>query len=223
MRRLIRNSPLLYPLYVRYVLRNKTVVFPGPDTELHLTGFPRSGNTYCFNLFRCELPQIKISTHIHTTASIKLALRYGVPVFILIRSPQDTVISLRVFKESEHFSAAATLLRDYIEYHQFVLDHANNITVLRFEDTAGNAPFVFRVVSDVLNLDMDDDEIQRMSTSAEASFKEREKTKDVRKSSLPNMEREAMKEKCRNEVCSLSELSHATSLYDQLCALALRP
>ena len=61
-RRLIRSHPLLYPFYIRWIVRNKTVVFPPVHTDLHLTGFPRSANTYCMNIVNEAFPGLSIST-----------------------------------------------------------------------------------------------------------------------------------------------------------------
>ena len=89
-RRFIRNNALLYPIYVEKILRNYETKFPDQETDLHLTGFPRSGITYCMNILRVAFPKIEISTHIHTTASLKLSKRFAVPTIILLRNPLAT-------------------------------------------------------------------------------------------------------------------------------------
>lgn len=221
-RRLIRNSPILYPLYVSCVLRKRTINFPNSATQLHLTGFPRSGNTYCFNLMRCELPDIRVSTHIHTISSIRLAFRHNVPIVVIVRSPEETVVSLRVFKELSSFNESALLLDDYIEYHEYVLKNSRRLTILRFEDAVSDGTLVLKVVSDTLKLNLEDKTIAAMAASANESFKVREKTKDIRMSSLPNQERSIMKAKYRDEVRKLTRLPEANLLYQQLCTNALR-
>ena len=52
MRRFIRQNAFLYPLYIKKILRNQEVEFPSSKTNLHVTGFPRSGNTYCMNIIQ---------------------------------------------------------------------------------------------------------------------------------------------------------------------------
>ena len=91
-RRIIRNSQLLYPMYVRWIIRNRMAVFPSLQTDLHLTGFPRSANTYCYNILKVAFSSLSLRAHIHTTASIQLALRFQVPT--LVRDPVSTCCSL---------------------------------------------------------------------------------------------------------------------------------
>ena len=102
MRRLIRNSSVLYPPYVRYILRNASVSFPSAETDLHLTGFPRSANTYCHNIAKVAFPNLDFCTHIHTTASLKLALKYSVLTIVLVRDPVSTCCSL-LLKHRDEF------------------------------------------------------------------------------------------------------------------------
>ncbi|HXY71107.1 MAG TPA: hypothetical protein VEM41_01065 [Actinomycetota bacterium] len=65
-----------------------------PATELVIEGFQRSGNTFAAAAF--DLAQgrpVKTAHHLHSSAQVLEALRFGVPVLLLIRDPKDTVIS----------------------------------------------------------------------------------------------------------------------------------
>ena len=75
MRRFIRNSSLLHPLYTGHVLHNKAAQFPNKNTNVHLTSFPRSAITYFLNILRVAFPGLNVYTHIHTAASLKLPIR----------------------------------------------------------------------------------------------------------------------------------------------------
>jgi hypothetical protein len=59
MRRFIRNNSILYPLFVRLGKQHGTGSFPNSGTGLHMTGFPRSANTYCMNIVGVVFPGMK--------------------------------------------------------------------------------------------------------------------------------------------------------------------
>lgn len=86
-------------------------------TELVIEGFPRSANTFAVVAFiRSQDREVEIAHHLHAVAQVKLGVRQGVPVIVLIRRPEDAVRSLKViFKQRGRNSALKTWLRFYEE------------------------------------------------------------------------------------------------------------
>ena len=194
MRRFVRNSPLLYPLYVKYILRNETAPFPSKHTDLHLTGFPRSANTYCLNIIRVALPGLDLCTHIHTTASLKLALKYEVPTIVLVRDPVSTCCSLLLkYHEKPTAQKVESLLRDYIDYHAFVLQQGGVFKILGFRDVVSSPEYIVRTVGDFLSIEMTEDEIQSKAGAGQALVESKEKNKAEEGGSLPNEKRREMR------------------------------
>ncbi|MFK8016613.1 MAG: hypothetical protein AB8G17_14365 [Gammaproteobacteria bacterium] len=217
MRRFIRNSPLLYPLYVKYVLRNRTTVFPGPTTDLHLTGFPRSANTYCFNIIKAGFESLRISTHIHTTASLKLARRYGTPTMVLVRDPVSTCCSLLVKLTHEPTPAVLEAqFRDYLEYHEYVLAHRADIDILKFEDVVQSPTVIVTAVAERLGIKLSDAQIQDKATAGQRLVESKEENKAVEGSSLPNEERRALKKKIEAQVTAHPQCATAMACYSAL-------
>src|SRR5262245_23281752 len=67
----------------------------GPDTELVIEGFPRCGNSFAFAAFRQAQPRpVSIAHHLHAPAQVLAAVRRGTPALVLIRPPDDAVVSL---------------------------------------------------------------------------------------------------------------------------------
>jgi hypothetical protein len=194
MRRLIRNSPFLYPLYVKCILRNESAQFPEKDTALHLTGFQRSANTYCNKILTLAFPSLSLSTHIHTAASIKLAFRFKVPTMVLLRDPVSTCCSSLLRRRAEPSAKAIeSLLLDYIEYHEYVFENRAQLEILRFEDVVSSPEYIIRVVCQRLNIDLSDADIAAKALAGQRLVEAKESDKAVEGSSLPNETRKQMK------------------------------
>ena len=121
-RNYIKSSALIYPFYINKI-RGLNVVFPDRHTDLHLTGFPRSANTYCKQLVKEVFSDLQIVTHIHTISSLKIALKYKAKIVLLLRSPLSTTSSM-LMKFS--YKNEGEVLYDYIKYHEFVSQNKIN-------------------------------------------------------------------------------------------------
>lgn len=217
MRRYIRQHPILYPLYIRYIYRNKTAVFPGAKTQLHLTGYPRSANTYCRNIIRHALPELSVSTHIHTIASLKLAERHHVPIILLVRDPLSTTASLLL--KGHQIPEEKTLrfhLTDYIEYHSYVDSHTDGMKIVSFENAISSPAYILRYVVKALGIEMPEEQIVTKATEGQLRAEEKEKSKKPEGSSLPNPERKAMKAKITGTIEQHPLYAQATALYKRL-------
>lgn len=217
MRRFVRNSPLLYPLYVKYILRNETAPFPSKHTDLHLTGFPRSANTYCLNIIRVALPSLDLCTHIHTTASLKLAVRHDVPTMVLVRDPVSTCCSQLL---KHHIAPTPkeveSLLNDYIEYHDCVFLHKERFRILKFEDVVSSPEFIIRSVSEFLKLSIPSGQIKVKAQEGQRLVELKESQKAVEGSSLPNETRKQMKLGVEEHVVNHPLCAHANELYESI-------
>ncbi|MDY6993741.1 MAG: hypothetical protein SVR94_14220 [Pseudomonadota bacterium] len=61
-----------------------------------IEGFPRCANSFAVRAFRfANDPEnsLKVATHIHSPAHIVLAIRWNIPTIVLIRHPDDAVLS----------------------------------------------------------------------------------------------------------------------------------
>lgn len=66
----------------------------GPETEIVIEGFPRTGNTFAVFAFQSAQPRpVRIAHHLHAPAQVSVAAGRGLPVVLLIRPPEDAVVS----------------------------------------------------------------------------------------------------------------------------------
>src|SRR5436309_8002883 len=86
--------PRLYLPFARWKYREIADRIVEADTQLVIEGFQRSGNTFAVVAFEVAQPQpVKLAHHLHAAAQIVAAVRMGVPTLVLIRDPDESVLS----------------------------------------------------------------------------------------------------------------------------------
>lgn len=135
-RTIIRSSPVMYKSWL--VLRSGNAdMFPTKIDHLHVAGYQRSGNTFAMRLLKKVFPENRISTHIHSVSSIKIALRNDVPVVVLIRDPVDAITSSilkRVDSKNTDFSLAARYdIDEYLFFYDFVKSNLDRLLLVDFQ------------------------------------------------------------------------------------------
>lgn len=219
-RHVVRSRPLLYRGYLRLVGRHQDSVFPGPDTDLHLTGFPRSANTYAMRLVEYAAPDLRTSTHIHAIASLRLALAHSVPTLVLFRDPLSAVASglVRAGVPAGAPGPTARWLSDYIVYHRFVIEHLDRIHLLPFEFATQRPDVLLRTVEALCpgSLRVKPEEGEAASRQVLEQMRERNISRDASRSSVPNAEKAARKEAQREAIRRWPSYPEAAALYDAM-------
>ena len=219
MRRFIRQNAFLYPLYIKKILRNQEVEFPSSKTNLHATGFPRSGNTYCMNIIQNTFPELKISTHIHTIASLKLAIKYKVPTIILLREPKQACISLSLlYKNISKEKTSSQILLDYIQYHKFILRNIKNFKILLFEEIISSPEFIIKSLADFLQINVEKEFISKKANEGQRLVEQKETNKPKERSSLPSPIRDKLKQKIEVDFTSNKMMESAKEVFELLSA-----
>jgi len=128
-----RNQPFVFatlaPLRERYPYRRR-VVRVGDDVVIE--GFPRSANTYATEAFlRLQERDIRIGNHFHSPAQFLLASKFKVPAILVLRYPDDAILSLLIFYPK---SSATELANRYISFHRPLLSIRSDFVVAPFEE-----------------------------------------------------------------------------------------
>src|SRR2546421_9409717 len=95
LRWVIRDVWAGHPSYLWYSRRHHGPNVVSHDTELVIEGFPRTANT--FTVFAFQMAQaapVRVAHHLHAPAQVIFAARRGIPVLVLVRPPEDAVLSL---------------------------------------------------------------------------------------------------------------------------------
>ncbi|WP_024787497.1 MULTISPECIES: hypothetical protein [unclassified Lebetimonas] len=88
---LFNTNYIIYENFLNFVKRKDILI--NKNSDILIEGFPRSGNTFAVALLKSLNKDIKIARHRHEVGHVLKALKLDKPIVILIRNPQDAVIS----------------------------------------------------------------------------------------------------------------------------------
>ncbi len=130
-----KHPALFYPLF--YLRGGRGSRLPvRRDTELVIEGYPRSGNTFALVAFRfAQGRDVVTADHLHVPAQIKRAARYGIPICLLIREPEDMVRSLVV---KHPFIRPKDALRGYFAFYRACRRYRHRLVVARFDQVTSD-------------------------------------------------------------------------------------
>ena len=191
-RSIIKRNPLLYLLWFKLVRQRqkRSARLPRKGDDLFFTGFPRSGNTYFNYLIRYCFPNLKFASHLHTIASLKIAIKYNLKVIVTIRNPFDSVGSL-LFTMSDGSGTLPSetvttyVLKEYLYYYDFLIEKINEIYYIVFDEIVNDKIGTLTKLTQYLELEKHTLSEETISSYDDIMF-HAEKKKDVRASSLPN-------------------------------------
>jgi len=105
----------------------------GADTDIVIESFPRCASSFAVAAFRLaqEPRPMRIANHTHMPAQVLVAARRRIPAMVLIREPEDTVLSHVIHTPSLSVDAS---LRGYVRFHEPLLEVPDGFVVGTFEE-----------------------------------------------------------------------------------------
>jgi hypothetical protein len=141
----ISGSPALYLPLVRLRYRGVTDRVVGPDTDLVIEGFQRSGNTFAVIAFEVSQPRpYATAHHLHAAAQIIASARHGVPCLLLVRDPIETVVSQL---QREPRVTPRQALTNWSLFHERVLPYRDDFVIGDFHDVTTDYGRVIKAVN----------------------------------------------------------------------------
>jgi hypothetical protein len=114
----------------------------GPFTDVVIEGFPRSGNTFAVGAFRmAQIVKPLIAHHHHVPAQVIAGAKKGIPVLLLIREPDEAVLSYVV--RYPHL-ALSQALRHYIRFYSRCLPYRSDVVTASFDEVTSDMGAVTR-------------------------------------------------------------------------------
>jgi hypothetical protein len=164
--------PALYlPIARRRYPPDSGAAAVGPGIDIVIDGFQRSGTTFATLAFMfAQSGDVRVAHHLHAPAQFVEAAKQGIPALLLVRHPDEAVISrvIQVPQMSLHQT-----LRLYVRFHERlvtlrghyvaglfpqvttdlgqVVDRVNtrfNTSFDRFDHTPDNEALVFRLIEE---------------------------------------------------------------------------
>jgi hypothetical protein len=112
-------------------LRGQSKRVCNKKTRVVIEGFPRSANTHCVAYFmHAGIHPDFIASHQHAAAQFFLARKYAKPAILIIRAPQDAILSLRIRRPDVDTDA---LVREYCAFHRLAYSLKEAVLIARFE------------------------------------------------------------------------------------------
>ncbi|EDX85000.1 hypothetical protein S7335_2699 [Synechococcus sp. PCC 7335] len=103
------------------------------DTEIVIEGYPRSGNSFAFTAFDMAQGKgsVRISHHLHTASPVIAAIKAKIPCVILVRNPEDAIISHILYSQNLTIKQC---LNSYLDFYQPLLKYKEAFVIAKFED-----------------------------------------------------------------------------------------
>lgn len=128
----MKTMPLLF-FPIGLLRRNDKRVLVCRDTDLLITGYWRCANHYAAYAFiTAQKIPVNVARHFHAPAQAMLAVRWNVPVLLLIREPVGAVSSSTVFFELDD---PLPFLKLYNIYHEALIPYRDQLVVSDFKHT----------------------------------------------------------------------------------------
>jgi hypothetical protein len=118
----------------------------GPDTELVIDGYQRSANTFAVYAFQSAQQQrVRLAHHLHAPAQLIEAARRQIPALVLIRDPEETILSHVMYEPNASFGSA---LVSYERFYSRLLPYREAFVVGDFHDITTDLGSVIRRVNE---------------------------------------------------------------------------
>lgn len=211
------NIPVVFFLVAR--LRNWQLGkhnWVTPDTDIVIEGYPRSANTFLHRIVRAATDhRLKIGNHVHRPQQVTMALRHDIACFVLFRHPLDAISSYLV---REPGLTAHRCLDMYARFAETTLSFSDHpkLFILTFE----------KVIADpvgVTNLILAQAGFDTNVTATLVADATQDKRADPTRSSLPNPEKEALKQRYLADIQALPDYARVVALYEDAKTRAWQP
>jgi hypothetical protein len=135
-----------YPSLAIPIARRRHGVPVGPATDVVIEGFPRTGTSFAVAAFNLAQPHpLNVACHVHAPAQVVAAVRAGLPSLVIVREPEDTVLS---FVIRNPYIAMAQAIRGYIRFYAPLLPLRAGFVTASFAEVSKDFGAVTRRIND---------------------------------------------------------------------------
>jgi hypothetical protein len=140
----IRPYPTLFLPYASFAsAHNQARV--RRETEIVIEGFERSGNTFAVIAFStAQTRQVEIAHHLHAAAQIIYAAKRHMPAIVLLRAPEDAILSFLLFHPA---ISASQAMKTWLRFYTPLLPFKERFVLARFETVVSDFGRVIRSVN----------------------------------------------------------------------------
>ncbi|WP_212525608.1 hypothetical protein [Actibacterium sp. MT2.3-13A] len=197
-----------------------------PTTRLVVEGYPRSSNSFAAEMIAVSangiLQRAEIAHHTHEVANLQIAEHLGIPKIILIREPENAILSFHIYSEAPIERCA----EEYVAFYSGALKLMDKTAVVHFREVTDD----FRTVIERINAiggfgipeDQDFAAIREQALALVRSLAPKNNAEDaMRQVAAPDEKREQIKQQLRGEVQAyLAAHPEVQQVYERLMARA---
>jgi hypothetical protein len=189
-----------------------------PEFEMWIDGFPRTGNSFCVEMFRDANPNVRLRSHRHLPPFIIQAVEYGIPGILLIRKPVDAASSWAIYRDCD----VGQCLDYYNDFHHALRRYIPRLFIATFEQVTQDLPDVIdqfnrRVGTRYALPQFDDEKVQECFARIDRSQSGAAQPVSERHASRPSAARELLKPEILAQIQTQSvlktKLDRANALY----------
>lgn len=213
---IVNRTPVVYHIFFNFkkMIHKIPHRLSGNGINLCLEGYPSSGNSIAVNLIRKLNPNLSISSHCHSVANIKLAIKYKIPAVVLIRHPSDAIAS-RIVRTNYPETMA---ILEYIDFYRIILSFIKNITVISFDELINNSEKSIKKITESTGIKFHYDNLEKVKKNVikdiEDWFIDMKTTPEKR--GLPNIKKEKMKERIKMKLEKSNYWNKAINVYNKI-------
>jgi hypothetical protein len=153
----LRTAAARYPsIYLRFARRTHAAgpgKVLGPETELVIEGFTRSGTTFAVVAFQlAQARPVRVARHLHAPAHVIAAARRDVPALVCVRAPEPTVLSQVIRDPHVTLSQA---LRSFASFYETMQPYRSRFVIATFEHLTSDFGAVIAAVNARFATDFD--------------------------------------------------------------------
>jgi hypothetical protein len=135
--------PAIYLPLARHKYGSYSLVI-GSDTEFVIDGYFRSANTFAVHAFQMSQEKpVRLAHHLHAPAQLITAARRRIPALLLLRNPDDAILSELLYDNV----ALPDALDAYTRFYTSLLPYLDNFVVGEFEQVTHDFGAVIRRVN----------------------------------------------------------------------------
>ena len=225
-KRIYKNYPIPFIFWYYGYRKHKGVKISWftRKTRLFVDGFPRSGNTFIIHLLRKNLlNRDEIVDHFHKIAGIKVAIFLNLPVFLLIRKPEDAITSyyLKHFAlkkqnipENINVELLKNLSKEYYIFYQYVNKNIPSKNIIHFDDLIQYPEHVLTRIANQISPKPNRTRFTR--NEIEPSIQSYRGAQDTYGSSKPNEEKEQLKDELKRNIRDIDDFQYCKDVYEKI-------
>ena len=188
------------------------------NTEIVIEGFPRTANTFTHIAFKsAQQKSVQIGHHTHAAAQVIAAARRGLPTIVLIRDPEEAIVSYIIGGFDPQITMKQ-VLHDYIAFYKPLLPYRDRFVLAPFEEITTDYGKVIQRLNEKFGTHFDvfqhtDENVKKCFDLIDEGYEQSFGTLKEEVVSRPADSRKSQQEKLRQEFASEELSSLRTKAY----------